>query len=188
MQQLSWYWRSRLLLNEVTEESKGRINITSFLLGLCSVFLLMFGPASLFPPVLTDSSFLAWLVMMVFLSWWRSGGKEEEEEVGKEFSGLQEGNHMSLQADESDTPSEHILLTTATLCRCSIFRFLRTTGGWPAVRTVTTAAALLVGAVTLSLLCLVPDINTKRHATWCSTCAKTCIPSLTSLTHTQASG
>ena len=31
------------------------------------------------------------------------GGKEEEEEVGKEFSGLQVGNHMSLQADESDT-------------------------------------------------------------------------------------
>ena len=104
---------------------KRRVNVTSFLPGLCSVFLLMFGPASPFGPVFTGLSFLARLVMMVFLSWeegwgeeeeegWeeeeggrrrkkggerrrkKGEGEEDEEEVGKEFSGLQEGNHMSL--------------------------------------------------------------------------------------------
>ena len=60
-----------------SSNQKRRVNVTSFLPGLCFVFLLMFGPASPFGPVFTGLSFLARLVMMVFLSWeegWGGGG------------------------------------------------------------------------------------------------------------------
>ena len=194
MQQISWYWRSRLLLSQETEMEWSMLPLFFLDFVLCSFLCL-----DLRLRLVLCSLVLAFLLD---LWWWSSspggrrvggrrkkeGGRGEEEEGGGgEWGGGGGGGggrggregvqwiarRKSLQADESDTLREHIPLTAATFCRGSIFRFLRATGGWPTVRTVTTAAALVVGAATLSPLCLVPDINTNRYATCYNTCART---------------